>query len=491
MKQPRTLQILRLMTSSVRAVLKNEPHILDQQSTQLEELGGIYIKFMQWIVLGLDPEDQTMYRELLRVYENSKPDVMDVGHYLGSRLSQAELAKFKSIESTPFATGSFGQVYRAELRDGQSVIIKVLRPSVARYLGYDLRLLGFLSRLYSLFDRQKMLNFRAIYKDFKKTCLQETNYIREAHTAHSYAQNYVNHPNLVIPKTYLELCRPTILVQDYVQGMSLTKLLELQSIGMNAQDVCRQYLQSDLYFQLKVVGVELFSKALIGQPVQTDPHPGNILLLPNNQVALIDFGMATTVRTNRQALYELMLQYQAFYSGNLAIDKFTTATLKCMAPELYEAIIQADKLFVGSDLYGVSMLDKLSEMIKEIFNDQEARPALEQMLERKMIMKVMFFAINKGNRFGFSFDLDTTSLWKAIHTYFITVARFDASGQHVVLPVFNETIALSQQHLDQIFSSPTTTMNPDQALETLSRWFDKMSRNDPWLMDRVAGNYLL
>lgn len=491
MRQPRTIKILKLMTSSVRAVLKGEAHILDQQSTQLEELGGIYIKFMQWIVLGLDPEDQTMYRELLRVYEDSKPDALDVQHYLQTRIPQAQLAQFKSIETVPFATGSFGQVYRAELQNGQAVIVKVLRPSVARYLGYDLRLLGFLSWLYSLFDRQKMLNFRAVYRDFKKTCLQETDYIREAHTAYTYAQNYVNHPHLVIPKTYLELSGPTILVQDRVEGMSLTKLLELQSTGLNAQDVCRQYLQSDLYFQLKVVGVELFSKALIGQPVQTDPHPGNIILLPNNQVSLIDFGMATTVRTNRRGLYELMLQYQAFYSGNLAIDKFTTATLKCMAPELYEAIIQADKLLVGSDLNGTSMLDKLSEMIREIFDDTEARPALEQMLERKMIMKVLFFAINKGNRFGFSFDMDTTSLWKAIHTYFITVARFDTSGEKVVLPVFNETVMLSQAHLDRIFASPGVSMNPDQALETLSRWFDKMARNDPWLMDRVAGNYLV
>src|SRR5262249_3485536 len=146
-----------------------------------------------------------------------------------------KLSLIKTIESQPFATGSFGQVYRAWLWDDHPVIIKVLRPSVVKYLNYDLRLIGLLSWLYSLVDRQKMLNFRDIYKDFKRTSLNETNYYREAVVARDYFEDYKNHPSLVIPETFLELSSHNVLTQSYIEGVSLTDLLSYQADGGDAR----------------------------------------------------------------------------------------------------------------------------------------------------------------------------------------------------------------------------------------------------------------
>src|SRR3990167_6536830 len=487
MKQPRTIRIISLMTHVVTAVLRNESLTMSGNNVRIEELGGIYVKFLQLIVLNLDPSNQIGYKQLLNVYENSHPDPIDIRRYLRFQLKPEHFAKIKTIEPKPFATGSFGQVYNAWLWDDRPVIVKVLRPSVIRYLKYDLRLLNILSLCYNLFDRQKMLNFRSMFKDFRRISLNETDYIREAYVADSYWQDYQNHPHLVIPRTYMELCAPHVIVQDRIEGVSLTNLLSLQTSGADAAAYCSQYMQSDLHLLLKVVGVELFSKALVGELVQTDPHPGNIIILPGNRVALIDFGMPSALTGNRLAFYELLVQYQKFYSGSLAIEEFTLSALKCLAPELYTAIEQVDGLL--TQRYSLSIFDRLRSAVKEFFEDSNEKQAVNQMLEQKMIMKILFFGINKDNRFGFTFDLSATSIWKAVQTYFVLVGRFDPSGAPV-LQVFNEVIWRANQNMSQIAGSPRAEMTPSEALETLSCWFDKISRNDPWLMSKLVGGYI-
>lgn len=486
MKVPRTLKIIRLLTSVFSSVLKGNKLIISESTAQLEALGGIYIKFLQLVVLNLDPQNQVGYSQLLSVYENSQPDDLDINQYLRSQLPAEQLAKIAHTEAKPFATGSFGQVYRAQLSDGQWVVIKILRPSVQKYLRYDLRLLGLLTWTYSLFDRQKILNFRAMFKDFKRTSLREADYVTEAAVADTYYKTYQNHQYVVTPRVYHELSNHSVLTLEYIQGLSVTHLLELQSSGTNAVDYCYQQVQSDLLFLLKTIGAELYCKAIAGDVFQSDPHPGNILILPNNKVALIDFGMAAVVTENRLALYELVFQYQAMYSGKLNIEEFTLTALKCLAPDLYKAIAQADTAV--SEGFSEFMFNKLRVAVRDIFEDQHNRPYIDQMLARKQIMRILFFTINKGNRFGFSFDLSTTNLWKATQNYFVLMSKFEPEG-YSVLQMFNDIIAFGKANPELILNSPQRELDPIEAVETLSYWFDKMARNDPWLMNKVTRGY--
>lgn len=490
MKQPRTLKIVRLITEVVSSILKNDKLILNQTSEGLERLGGIYIKFLQLVVLHVDPHDQSGYRKLLEVYEGSTPDQIDIRRYLAHELGPDKLAMIKSIEPQPFATGSFGQVYRGELLDGQKVIIKVLRPSVTRYLRYDLRLIGILCWVYGMIDRQKLVSFKNIFHDFKNVSLQETDYIREAAVAQNYYESYQDHSNLVIPKTHISLCSKHVLVQEKIVGVSVTQLLELQISGNDAREYAYQYLQSDLFYLLKVVGVELLDRVLAGQIMHADPHPGNLIVLPNNKIALIDFGMTAGAIDNRQSFYEVMVQYDNYYSGNLAIDEFTIASLKFFAPELYEAIARSDEV-LGANGESFSLMAKLRESIEQYYNDKDNQVFINQLMSRRQLTKVLFFAVNKDNRFGFSFEVSALALIKAIQSYLVLCGKFDETGQLIVRPVFTETVARgSSLRIDSILNSPSVNLSPGEALEVLSCWFDKIGRNDPWLMNRLAGGII-
>jgi predicted unusual protein kinase regulating ubiquinone biosynthesis (AarF/ABC1/UbiB family) len=485
----RTPQIIRLMTWAISTYIRGEKLSFVQGSHQLEGLGGIYIKFLQLIVINLDPADQEDYAALLSVYEHSKADDLDIRQYLRRELPADRLARFAHVEEQPFATGSFGQVYQAELTGGEQVVIKVLRPSVEKYLYYDLRLLRILGWAHSLLDRQNLLNFRSLTAHFRQTCLSETDYLREASVADHYWQTYRDHPYLVIPKTYLELSNRRVIVQDYVGGTSLTHLLEMQTRGGNAHEFVEQTLGSNLAWQLEVVGTELLGKAALGEVMHADPHPGNIIILPDNKVALIDFGMSTQLGENRYAFYEMLVQYVAFYSGNLAIDKFALSALRFLERDLYEAMVRADHLLHGAGLSEESIVDKVRSAVSEIFHDEANRPLINQLLARRAIMRVLFFAINTGNRFGFSFDLKAINLIKASQNYVVLVGQFDKEGV-IAGNILRNAVAIAEANLERLNDAAPAHTDPVRSLETLSTWIDKMARNDPWLMKQLIGGYL-
>lgn len=490
MKTPRTIKILQLMLKLIGSIMHNEKILLRGSIAQLDALGGVYIKFLQIIVLNLDSQEQENFNDLLAVYENSEPDLLNIKQYLTKDDSKQILSNFSFIAEQPLATGSFGQVYRAKLHSGEEVVIKVLRPSVIKYLRYDLRLLGILCTIYNIFDRQRMINFRQIYKEFRRTCFDETNYLREIEAADAYHQIYKDHPKMVVPRTYRQFSSQRVIVQDYIEGVSLVKLLEMQASGQDARLYIRNVLSSDLFIQLHTIGYELLSRAITGSLIQADPHPGNIILLPYNKVALIDFGMVTQLSKNRTAFYEMLLQYQAYYSGNLVIENFALAALKYLSPKLYSAMLEADKIF--NPQWGTnhnSLIEKVRSATLKVANEQYSATTMQSLLERKMIARVLFFVINKGNRFGFTFDLSAVNLLKAAHTYLSLVGQFDHDAT-VIAQVINDVVLYAQQNLDRVVSQQSAELKPAEALEVLSTWFDKMARNDPWLMNEVLGGYI-
>ncbi len=493
LKSPRSLTIMLLMIAVIRSILNNQRLTLKASLVKLNLLGGIYIKFLQIIVLNLNANDQDNFVDLLAVYEHSQPDALDLQGYLRRR-GYAKLDRFSQIDSQPFATGSFGQVYHATLATGESVVVKVLRPSVMKYLRSDLRLLSLLSWTYSLFDRQRLINFRQIFSELHKSCLNETNYINEASLADYYYEKYKDHPTFVIPKTYLELSNDYLIVQDFIDGLSVAELMRHQAAGTEPIAYVREVLGSDLYAQLHTVGFELLSKATIGDLLQADPHPGNIILLPQDKVALIDFGMATELSENRTAFYEMILQYQAYYANDWTLENFAMAALKYLAPEFFAAIGEADRLLAperrpASATSGPTLVERLRSATMEVAQDQYTAELIDTLLQRHMIMKVLFFGVNRGNRFGFSFDLKSITLLKAGQTYLSLLGQFDHQAV-IIRGVINDVVAFSQANIEKIIGENPIELSPHEALEVLSTWFDKMARNDPWLASRLVGGYV-
>jgi ubiquinone biosynthesis protein len=237
MKLPRSFKIFRLVRRAGSSFLHNEPYTLSDSLQDLDDLGGVYIKFLQMVVLQMEPHAQRDFGQVLAVFEHSKPDDVDIIRYL-KRAQPRLMRHIVMLEPKPFATGSFGQVYRAQLDNGDDVVIKVLRPSVVKYLKSDLRLLSFMTFWVGVFDRQKLFNFRNIYKQFRTTSLRETNYLREAAVSSAYYKSFKDHPYLVVPRTYQGLSSKTVLVQQNIHGLSVASVLERQAAHGDARVIC-------------------------------------------------------------------------------------------------------------------------------------------------------------------------------------------------------------------------------------------------------------
>ncbi|HEY4964132.1 MAG TPA: AarF/ABC1/UbiB kinase family protein [Candidatus Saccharimonadales bacterium] len=487
MKTPRTIKIINLLSDAIKAFLRNEQLGLKGSLDQLDELGGIYIKFLQMIVLSSSGQQQKNFTELLKVYEDSKPDEIDIRVHLKS-IAMPGMDKIAELEIKPFATGSFGQVYKAKLVSGEIVIIKVLRPSVKKYLKYDLRLLKIFSVMYSFIDRQKIFDFKQIYKQFRTTSLQETHYLREAEVADYYYQSYKDHNYMVIPKTFKELSNDQVIVQEHISGISVAKLLTMQNNGIDARLYAKDVFNTDLFTMLEVIGIELLSKALVGDILQSDPHPGNIIVLANNKVALIDFGMTAQLNENRDGFYGMLVQYQAYYnSGSFSMGDMGLAALKYLSPKLYGAIEGADRYL--DDYFMMDderLIDKLKRVTQEVAYEHANKGIVDNMLEQNLIMRILFFVMNKDNRFGFSFDIKSISFLKASQGYLTLIGQFDVDCE-LVKSVINGAVEFGQLNMMKVIDSQDQTIELFESMEILSTWLDKMSRNDPWLATQLVG----
>src|SRR5262249_31655109 len=156
---------------------------------------------------------------------------------------------------------------------------------------------GFVNRSYQNMD----IKLDAAIREFRAATLRETDYVTEAHFARDLFESYKDHPTLVIPETYLELCTNHIIVQEYVGGMSVVDLVRIQGEGGSPRAHVAEQLGSDLTKQLTMLGVEFLVSAFNLPRMQGDPHPGNIRLLPDNKVGIIDFGISAAAPEHKAA----------------------------------------------------------------------------------------------------------------------------------------------------------------------------------------------
>jgi tRNA A-37 threonylcarbamoyl transferase component Bud32 len=342
-------------------------------------------------------------------------------------------------------------------------------------------------RAYNLFDRQNVLNFRDIFKQFKTTSLEEVNYLNEAAIASHYYEAYKDHPHLVIPKTYKELCTSRVIVQECLVGESLTKMLAMKNKGEDAKAYVTEHLNSDLLLQLEVVGTELLGQAVTGQIMHADPHPGNIILMRDNKVALIDFGMSTVLSTNRVAFYQMLVQYVDFYSGDFTIGDLALSAFKFLQRDLFEAITQAEDLLRADGQARQPIMDKIKVAVTEIFYDESNSVIISQLMASKSLMRMLFFTINRGNRFGFSFDLEAINLIKAAQGYALLMANFDSEGT-AMTKVLENVVKIAEANFDLVIDSKEAKgyYDPQASIEILSCWIDKMARSDPVFMNKLT-----
>ncbi len=251
----------------------------------IEELGPTYIKLGQILSTRPDLIPPDFLDELAKLQDHVPPRGYDaIRQVFQDQFGQFPEDLFESFSETPFASASIGQVYQARLKDGEEVAVKVQRPGVHKTIEIDLEIMLHLA---TLMERhiEEMALYRPvkIVEEFAKSLEREIDYAIEAANMERIAQLFLDDPTLYIPKVHGELSTSRVITMEFIQGVKVSDISGLKKMGLD----CKVITQRGANICLK----QIFSHGIF----HADPHPGNIFVLPDNVICLIDFGMVGAV----------------------------------------------------------------------------------------------------------------------------------------------------------------------------------------------------
>ena len=245
-----------------------------------EEMGGLLIKVGQFLSSRVDLLPKPYLTELAKLqdrvqaapWESIKPIVEQDMGTLG--------AHFVWFSQTPLAAASLGQVYEAVLLSGERVAVKVQRPGINNIVRADLEALGWVVRLLTrLTEFGKTFNLTTVLREFRRLVFEELDYHRELANTERIRQCLKEQPHVIVPRTYPDLSTERVLVMEFFQGVKIDDVSRLKEEGIAPDVVAERLIRLYLYMVMES-GV-----------YHADPHAGNILVNPQGELILLDYGM--------------------------------------------------------------------------------------------------------------------------------------------------------------------------------------------------------
>lgn len=484
-KRHRTAQLARLATRSYYLHRRGRD---EEMSTlicnEFVNLGGVYVKFLQGVMLHSEIMKKWHNPERLKIFENLDQEPLDIAHILEHELSPEQRQQIAMVQPQPFAAGSFGQVYYGQHVNGKPIVIKILRPMVRELLKYDLRLISRFSKSFFIkLYKNMQINIDQAIKEFRESTLRETDYIEEAHFAAELHNAYKNHDRFIIPETYLELCTPHLIVQEYIPGLSVAQVMKMQEQGVDPRTYVAEQIGSDLDVQLQILGIESLGGVFKLRRIQGDPHPGNIRLLPDNKVGLIDFGISAHSPKNKAAFFGLVEEWDRLYSGDQSIANLFEQFLRFFVNDLYKSLKKLASYSNGGQ--DDDYTREVGRLAQETFSKVIGTDDIQPLIEDGRILQIINRVVNKENRFGLVMKLEATEILRAAQTYMTLVESL--GRRNAVMPtVFAHVVAdVRQNHQDVLHQGEDTTSIAD-ALEVVSSWLERVAERDPMLFQQLV-----
>lgn len=397
-------------------------------------MGGLMIKVGQFLSARLD----VLPIEITEELSGLQDEVPAETYAAISAQAQAELGMpladhFASIDQTPLAAASLGQVHRAKLRPEDAaevgftdVVVKVQRPHIDQIVETDL---AALRRVGGWLKRYKPISTRAdvpaLVEEFAATSRAEIDYLAEASNAEHFSAVFMDDPRIHVPRVVWNLTARRVLVLEDVSAIKLTDYDEITAAGIDRGEVAAVLL--DAYMQ-QIFGDGVF---------HADPHPGNIFVTPLTdppagfpkwQLTFVDFGMVGRMPDNlKEGLRELLIAV-----GTQDASRLIAAykTLDVLLPSANVPLLERASMALFERFWGKSMAE-----LKQIDHDEMQRFAMQF---RELMLDMPFQLPNNLLLFGRTIAIlsgmctglePEFNLWTSLAPYATELIESEGAGQ--------------------------------------------------------------
>ncbi|MCD6599379.1 MAG: AarF/ABC1/UbiB kinase family protein [Dehalococcoidia bacterium] len=247
----------------------------------LEELGPTFVKAGQIMSNRPDLLPQELIVELEKLQDLVPPfPVAEARRLIEEELGASIPSLFREFTDIPIASASIAQVHRAVLLSGEDVVIKVQRPRLKQVIEVDVEIMLHLATLMEEYlYGMDIINPVGIIKEFERSIKKEIDFTIEAMHISRFSRNFQANPTIYVPKVYRDLTTRKILTMEFIDGIKVSKVNALIEAGNDPETIANR-------------GADLVLKQVFEHGFfHADPHAGNILVLDNNTICFLDFGM--------------------------------------------------------------------------------------------------------------------------------------------------------------------------------------------------------
>jgi ubiquinone biosynthesis protein len=338
--------------------LKQEPPLRMRRA--LEELGPTFVKLGQVLATRVDVLPPDWIAELEKLHAEVPPVPFEqLLPELTLALGRSPFEVFVDLDTRAYGAASIAQVHRAKLPDGTPVVLKIRRPGIRSKVEADLRLLRHLAELVaSELPESRRYQPVEIAAQFARSLERELDFTTEAGNVERFAKNFAGDPFIVVPRVYPEWTSETLLVQEHVPGIPATDLAAVDAAGLDRKMLAARGAEAVLHMIL----VDGFFHA--------DPHPGNVFYLPDNRIAMIDFGMVGRLAPRRrrevvdllgglaQMEEEPMLDVLLDWAGDAYVDEAR------LASDINDLVFEYEAVPLRSVRIGV-LINRFAAIVRE------------------------------------------------------------------------------------------------------------------------------
>jgi ubiquinone biosynthesis protein len=344
----------------------------------LEELGPTFVKFGQILSTRTELLPPPLIAELKKLQDQVAPLPYSAIAPSIQKACPVLEECFLEVEETPIASASLAQVHRARLRDGTPVVLKVQRPNIQEIIETDLAILQSLAaRLEHSVPDSRVYNPSGMVRDFSAQIRRELDFIRDGKNAERIARNFMDVPGIRIPHICWEYSTNQNLVMEYIEGVRVDDVEGIRRSGADPKEIA-------------VRGFSAYMKMIFEDGFfHGDPHPGNLLVTPEGDLAFLDFGIVGIFSPEKRDLFTSLL---------IGIHEADADLVMRVFEGLGIDLQKVDKEILKDDLYGLLYdheytlrefhFSTMVEDLTEVMRRNHLRVPMTMMLMLKVIMQV-------------------------------------------------------------------------------------------------------